>query len=323
MRGNLLTLIHGLQYHTPPSGGRLRGDEFKSAVTVLRSINGNTDDSPPPRQPQSSAPAADHTNTSPADPPPENIPLKDQEKTLALVNLWEDCIMDVAEMSPPAAAYFRQRPWLTPDVCRKWKMGYLPRDERSLMRGMIVYAHQNEAGDILSYSGRNIRFDEQWQQWLADGRPEKKRPIKHKYVKGYHKGLQLYGEQADRLADRRLKESLGKLGLVVVEGQNDVIRLDCLGVAAVGLCSNKASDEQIDKLERIARQAAQGRVVLIPDNDAEGEAGFKELLWSLASRGLTVRLGWSRQSHSGQFDGQQPEHLTDEQWNESILPLLR
>ena len=124
VRGNLLRLIHGLQNHTPPSGGRLRGDEFKLAVTVLRSINGNTEDSPPPQPPTSSAPSADDVQTSPADPPPENIPLKDQERTRNLVNLWEDCIVNVAEMSPQAAAYFWQRPWLTPEVCRKWKMGY-------------------------------------------------------------------------------------------------------------------------------------------------------------------------------------------------------
>ena len=122
-------------------------------------------------------------------------------------------------------------------------------------------------------------------------------------MKGYHKGLELYGQAADRLQNRRLKESLGRIGLVIVEGMNDVIRLNELEVAAVGICSNQATREQLDKLERYARSAPLERIVLLPDNDDEGESGFKDLLWSLAERGLDVRLAWSRRSHGGQFDG--------------------
>jgi len=114
--------------------------------------------------------------------------------------------------------------------------------------------------------------------------------MKHRYLKGYHKGLKLYGQSADRLQDRRLRDSLGQIGLVVVEGMNDVIRLNELGVAAVGLCSNQATDEQLEKLTRFARAVASNRVVLLSDNDDEGESGFKDLLWSLAERGLDVRL---------------------------------
>ena len=199
-------------------------------------------------------------------------------------------------------------------------MGYLPRDGRSLFRGMIVYAHANERGEILTYSARDPAFAEKWNDWIRDGRPEKSRPSKHRYVKGFHRGLELYGQAAERLADRRLKESLGRIGLVVVEGMNDVIRLSGLGIAAVGLCSNKATDDQIEKLERFARSAGQDRIVLLPDNDDDGEAGFKELLWALAERGLDVRLGWSRRSHDGRFEGLQPEQLSDDVWENVLLP---
>ncbi|MCA9076544.1 MAG: toprim domain-containing protein [Planctomycetaceae bacterium] len=321
IRGNLLTLIHGLETHSPPSTDRLRGDEFKSAVAKLREINGLIDS---PKQNGDESPAAEPHNApaSPADPPPQNVPLCQQDKTKGLVNLWEECVVDVAEMSPPAAAYFRERPWLTPEVCRKWKLGYLPRNGRSLLRGMVIYAHENEDGEVLSYSGRDVRFDEKWDKWIKDGRPDDKKPCKHRYVKGYHKGLELYGQQANRLEDRRLKESLGRLGLIVVEGQNDVIRLDTLGIAAVGLCSNRATDEQISKIARFAQRACQGRVVLMPDNDEEGETGFQDLLWQLASQGLSVCLGWSRTSHEGRFNGLQPEHLTDEIWQTDLLPSL-
>lgn len=129
--------------------------------------------------------------------------------------------------------------------------------------------------------------------------------------KGFHKGIELYGAIVDRLKDRRLKESLGKQGLFVVEGQNDVIRLDTLGLPAVALCSNKATETQIDKLDRLARTASQSRLILMPDNDEEGEASFKDLLWRLASRDLDVRLAWSRTSHGGKFAGMQPEEIDD------------
>ncbi len=322
IRGNLLTLIHGLENGRPPSTDRLRGDEFKAAVTKLKEINGLVDSPTPETKPSSPVQADSGSEDSSVPPPPRNQPLRLEEKTQGLVNLWEDCVVDVAEMSPPAATYFRDRPWLTPDVCHQWKMGYLPRNGRSLLRGMVIYAHEDEAGEILSYSGRDVRFDEKWQQWIKDGRPERKKPNKHRYVKGYHKGLQLYGEQANRLQDRRLKESLGQLGLVVVEGQNDVIRLDTFGIAAVGLCSNRATDEQIEKIVRISNRASLGRVILMPDNDEEGETGAKELAWALASQGLKLQLAWSRQSHDGRYGGLQPEDLTPEQWQTDLLPSL-
>jgi 5S rRNA maturation endonuclease (ribonuclease M5) len=324
VRGNLLTLIHGLTQHRPPTGGRLRGDEFKAAVATLLQIRGGA---------EPASPSAVHTPvpaaTSPTPPlstPPEepvsvNTPLKDQEKTRGLVNLWEDFVVEIDQMSPAAASYFRERPWLTPEVCRQWKMGYLPRDGRSLLRGLIVYAHTNEAGDILSYSGRDPTFADKWNEWVRAGRPEKSRPMKHRYVKGYHKGLELYGQSADRLQDRRLRDSLSRIGLVIVEGMNDVIRLNELGVAAVGVCSNQATDEQLEKLTRFARAVAGSRIVLVPDNDDEGESGFKDLLWSLAERGLDVRLAWSRRSHNSQFNGKQPEDLTPDDW-QSLLPHL-
>ena len=318
IHGNLLTLIHGLETHSPPSTDKLRGDEFNAAVHKLREINGLVDSTRPNTPQQQTAPAESNTDSE-LTPPPHNEPLRLNENARSLVNLWEDCIVDPADIPPAAAAYFRKRPWLTPEVCRKWKMGYLPKNGRSLLRGMIIYAHEDEAGEIFSYSGRDVNFESKWQKWISDGKPEKQKPNKHRYVKGYHRGLELYGQQADRLKDRRLKEFLGKHGLVVVEGQNDVIRLDQLGVPAVGLCSNRVTDEQIEKIARIARSASRGRVILLPDNDAEGEAGAKELLWQLAQQGLTVTMPWSRISHEGQFTGRQPEDLTVDEWMGMIL----
>lgn len=323
IRGNLLTLLFGLQHRRPPTGGKLRGNEFRESVETLQKIQ-RLFESPTPKEMSSPAPASPQPSANASSAPdPVNIPLKDQEKTAGLVNLWEEFVTDPAEMPPEAAAYFRKRPWLTPEVCRQWKMGYLPRDGRSLFRGQIVYAHQNVAGDILTYSGRDPQFDRKWEAWIRDGKPESQKPQPHRFVKGYFRGQEVFGQSTERLRDRRLKESLGASGLVVVEGMNDVMRLDALGVTAVGLCSNKATDAQIEKLVQFARQAALGRVVLMPDNDDEGIAGFKELLWELSERGLDVRLAWSRKSHGGRFDGKQPEDLTEDEWRMILEPGLK
>lgn len=318
-RGNLLTLLHGLEHHRPPAGGRLRGDEFKAAVKLLREINDE------PVADAAPAPAVLASDSRQEVPGLVNAPLRKHEKEAArsLENLYEDLIVDPAEMTPKAAAYFRERPWLTEEVCRKWGVGYLPRNGRSLFRGWVVYTQRNARGDVISYSGRDAGYADKLQKWIRDGRPDGKQPTKHRYVSGYHRGLELYGQQVSRLQESHIESSLRDVGLVVVEGANDVVRLDCLGVAAVGLCSNRATDEQTQKIVRFAEQASGGRVVLLPDCDAEGEAGCGGLLWKLNEAGLDVRLGWSRAMHGGAFSGRQPEQLTDDEWTGTLLPFLR
>lgn len=49
VRGNLLTLIQGLENHRPPEGGHLRAPEFKQAVAKLKQINGEATTSPEQR----------------------------------------------------------------------------------------------------------------------------------------------------------------------------------------------------------------------------------------------------------------------------------
>ena len=228
----------------------------------------------------------------------------ENENARKIADLEADFITDPAEMPPAVARYFREREeWLTPEVCERWGMGYLPRDGRSMLRGWIVYAHRNEEGEVLTYSGRDAGFAEKHAKWIRNGRPEKQKPLKHKYVKGYQRGLELYGQQHGRLQDTEFKRSLKDRGLVVVEGMNDVIRLDTLGIAAIGLCSNKATDEQVAKIVRYAERAAKGRVTLLPDRDQEGVAGFQPLAWKLMQSGLDVRLGW----RDSNIDGIQPE----------------
>jgi len=211
-------------------------------------------------------------------------------------------------MSPEAAQYVRKRPWMTPELMQKWGGGWIPGNGRSLFRkGYLVYTHRNERGEIISYSGRDLNFETKWDDWIRSGKPEGKKPGKHRYVSGFHRGLELYGGHATRLQEPWVKESLNRYGLVIVEGMNDVMRLDEMQVAAVGLGSNKVTAEQLDKLTRFARQLTNNRVLLMPDCDEEGETGFRDLLWKLCEVQIQVGVGWT----SKNCPNRQPESLTN------------
>jgi len=58
-------------------------------------------------------------------------------------------------------------------------------------------------------------------------------------VSGFKRGSELYGGFASRLEEPSIKESLAENGLVVVEGMNDVIRLDELGICSVGILATR------------------------------------------------------------------------------------
>jgi DNA primase len=90
----------------------------------------------------------------------------------------------------------------------------------------------------------------------------------------------LFGQH--RLRQEGTTEKLRGLGLVVVEGPNDVIRLDTLGVPAVALCSNAISREQAAKVARLAREVGGGVVTVFLDCDAEGENGMRQALGYLS-----------------------------------------
>lgn len=180
----------------------------------------------------------------------------------------------------------------------------------------LVYTHRNERGEVVSYSGRDLSFEEKWEKWLRDGRPEGKKPGKHRFVQGFQKGLELYGGHSTRMNEEYVRESLATRGIVVVEGMNEVLRMESLGVVAVGLAGNKATDTQVGTLVRYARSVGGNRIILMPDFDEEGENAFKELLWQLAEANVDVKVGCTSRMFDGRFAGRQPEDLTDAEWTE-------
>lgn len=322
VRGNLLTLMFAMKHGRLPTGGRLKGSDFKEMATDLQSIaNGESSPVPPSpaRPPQQSSPAY-----APAEPGADvardlqpNVPLRlsDNERAQAQEHLDDQFVTDVAEMSPAAAAYFRSRPWFTPELMEKWKVGYLPQSVKGLFRGRIMYPMLSERGDVLSWFGRDPRFEEKYDKWIRAGKPEKDRPAKYRFVsqKLFRRGLELFGQQASRLEEPGYRDAVRELGVLVVEGPNDVTRLDELGVPSVAICSNMITEPQSDKVAKWANQIAGRLATVMLDCDEEGETGSRQVVHELAKR-CRVRLAWHCGTGGGRFRGKQPESLSFEEW---------
>lgn len=306
--GNLVSLCD-LMRPGEPGGGKPRGERFKAiAADIAAMVEGVTRGESP------GAPAAKKP-----EPAKVNVPLKDSDNVRArgLTELDRKFVTDVAAMPPAASAYLRRRPFLTSEESRKWGAGYLPRDTGEdkaggTMRGKIVYCYRSETGEILTWFGRDPDFEDKHKSWSATDKSERE-PEKFHFVKGFHRGLELFGQH--RLRESEHAEKLKALGLIVVEGSNDVIRLATLGVPAVGLCSNTITREQAEKAARVARDLAGGIVTVFLDCDPEGENGMRQCLGYL-SQIIPVRLAWTTKMYGGKFKDRQPESLTLQEWQE-------
>ena len=308
--GNLMSLCDFMK-PGENHGGRPRGRRFKAIAADLQTmVTGEAVEVPQPSPPSERASESDAK-------PAVNVPLKDSdnERARALMSLNEQFLVEVGEgMNAHAAAYLRKRPFLTPEVCRKWRIGYLPQDAKSLLRGKIVYPILSVEGDVLTWFGRDPQFERKHLKWTSSGEGGRE-PAKASFVKGFQRGLELFGQQKQRLREPGYREALKEFGLIVVEGPNDVIRLDTLGVPAVGLCANTITAEQAVKVTTWSKQLAGGRVTLLFDCDGEGDEGAKQALWELGQHGR-VQLAWSSRSHGGKFKGREPESLAKEEWGE-------
>lgn len=309
--GNLVSLCDLLK-PGESAGGRPRGERFKEIARDLLAMTKG-------EKPAPGAAPTPAAKAAPAQEPRLNVPLKESanERARGLTELDYKFTLDIAQMPPKASSYFRRRPFFTSEVCRKWRMGYLPRDtgedkSGGTMRGKIVYPYLSEKGDVLTWFGRDPDFEDKKKTWDATGRTEKE-PEKFHFVKGFHRGLELFGQ--DRVREPQARETFSKLGVILVEGPNDVIRLDTLGISAVGLCSNTITREQADKVARLAREAGNGTVTVFLDCDAEGENGMKQCLGYL-SQLIPVRLAWTSRMYNGKFKNQQPETISQDHWKE-------
>ena len=323
LRGNLLMLMHGWLTGQRPAGGKLKGAEFNRVKQVL-----------------AGSPAATGTKVAIAESPPQrtvepaapSVPLEESpdENVRALATIDAKFVVDVAHMHPAAASYIRRHPALSPESMQKWRVGYLPLDGGGdkrgwSLRGHILYPMLSEEGKVLAWIGRDPAYEDKDREFsclIEAERAQRKPPQKHKVPAGFPRGQHLFGQQSSRLKEAGYRELIAKIGIVIVEGFNDTIRLDSLGVPSVALCSNRMTEAQAEKITRWAQQLSDGKVSLLFDGEPTGDDGAKDALWQLAQRGLDVRLGWTQTMHAAAFAGRQPEHLSLSEWQEAILPAL-
>jgi len=305
--GNLVSLCD-LMKPGQSTCGRPRGERFKELARDLKAMV----EGEPRLADEKSAPAK-----APSAPPvPVNIPLaeSDNERARALVTLDEEFVTDPAQMPPEAAGYFRRRRFLTAEACQEFRVGYLPQSSKSLLRGKIVYPYFSAEGKLLTWFGRDPRYEDKLRKWAASDRSEPE-PTKTQFVKGFHRGLELWGEHLLRAKEAPRPQA--ELGLVIVEGPNDAINLQLLGIPAVALCSNTITREQAERVAALAGHLETRLALLMLDCDEEGEHGVAQML-PLLARHLHVRLGWHRGLREGAFRDRQPEQLTRNQWSELV-----
>ena len=140
----------------------------------------------------------------------------ENERARELVTLHEQFVTDVAAMPPEVSAYFRRRPFLTPEVCQKFAVGYLPQSAKSLLRGHVVYGYRGRGWRSPDWFGRNVRYEEQIARWKGSDRSESE-PMKTRFVKGFHRGLELYGEELVRVLQAKFGRSNQEVGVVCGE----------------------------------------------------------------------------------------------------------
>jgi len=316
-RGNLLTLMNGWLTGHKPTGGRLTGPEFNRVKGVLAG-----------KTPADQSPAPEHkpdlTQGMALQTTKRNTPLaeSDNEAARGLINIDAKFVVDPAQINPKAASYLRRRPFLSPELMRKWRVGYLPSDGGGDKRGWslrcnLIYSLLSVDGKLLGWTGRDPNYEEKLSAWERSDR-SKQPPMKHRFPKGLHRGLEFFGQQGSRLKEAGYREAIQRHGILVVEGFNDVMALDALGIPAIGMMSNRMTEAQVEKLAHWARRLTSGKVSLMLDCEETGDEGAKEASWQLLERGLDVRLAWSQATHDGRFRGRQPESITREEWREAI-----
>ena len=321
--GNLVSLCD-LMKPGAHADGKPRGDRFKAILADLQAMTAGVarPESPP-------ATAAVQTEAKPAETKPRhrpgNVPLvrSDNERARTLVNLDAKFVIDPASMSPKAASYFRHRPFLTPEACQKWRVGYLPRDiggDRAggTMRGKIVYPMLSGDGEVLTWFGRDPEYEGKHHEWIVGGK-QGNEPEKYHFVSGFQRGLEFLGQH--RFGDEEFQRRATETGLLVVPGPNDVIALEALGAPAVGLCATAVTAEQTEKLTSFSRETGSVITVMF-DCTEEGALAAQGVVVELAQH-CAVRLGWSPSMHGTAFKGRKTDSLTGEEWERIRQFLVR
>jgi 5S rRNA maturation endonuclease (ribonuclease M5) len=313
-QGNLVTLAYCLKHGAMPSGGKPTGKDFYAIAQDLEAIaegkSGPEVTVSPDKQIRSDLAAVLELKP--------NVPLSrsENENARSLVSLDEDLTIDLEDLSAAPSAYARRRPFLLSEaIKRECRCGYMPGSSKSSLRGQWVFGVRNEKGEPLAWVGRNVRYDEEYEKWIASGR-QGREPMKYRFPNQslFRRGLELYGQEF--LADEQFAESLERYGIILVEGFTDRLAMHAKGVMSLAMMSNRITDEQVDKLVHSAHAYGYNRVGVMHDADTPGDEGAKETLWKLHERDVDAYLVWSRRKLEGKFADRQPESLTDEEWQQ-------
>ena len=315
-QGNLVTLAYCLRHGAMPPGGKPTGKDFYAIAQELEAIDGGKSQ-PDVRVSPDAAVRQDAASVVEGKP---NAPLaqSDNENARSLVTLDRELVIALADLSPPASAYARRRPFLLSEaIARECRCGYMPGSSKSSLRGQWVFGVQSEQGEPLAWIGRNVRYDEEHEKWIASGR-QGREPIKYRFPNQslFRRGLELYGQEF--LGHERFADSLQRYGIVLVEGFTDRLRLHELGVVSLAMMSNKITEEQSQRLARYAKQYGGSRVGVMHDADGPGDDGAKETLWRMHELGVDAYLIWSKRKFGGQFADRQPESLSNEEWTDVV-----
>src|SRR5436309_8825026 len=107
-----------------------------------------------------------------------------------------------------------------------------------MLRGQLLYPVLSEDGKLLAWVARDPQFETKEQAFNAmppEQRAKEKKPGKHRFPVDFHRGQELFGQHASRLTEAGFRETIATCGIIVVEGFNDVLGLDGLGVPAVAI----------------------------------------------------------------------------------------
>ena len=191
----------------------------------------------------------------------------------------------------------------------------MPGSSKSSLCGQWVFGIRNERGEQLAWVGRNVRYDEEYEKWIAAGRHGRE-PMKYRFPNQslFRRGLELYVQEF--LKDEQFGDSLEHFGIILVEGFTDRLAMHSKGVMSLAMMSNRITDEQVEKLVRFAREYGYNRVGVMHDADTPGDDGAKETLWKLHERDVNAYLMWSRRKFDGKFADRQPENISLQDWDE-------
>jgi hypothetical protein len=178
------------------------------------------------------------------------------------------------------------------------------------MRGKIVYPLLSEAGNVLTWFGRDPEYEGKLHEWIMAGK-QGKEPEKYHFVKGFRRGLELFGQH--RLREEEFRQRASETGLLVVPGPNEVIALEALGVSAVALCGMGITPEQVKKVGRMAYEIGVSFVTVMLDCTEAGSVAARAVVADVAQV-CAVRLAWAETMHAEGFKGREVESLTGEEW---------